>query len=734
MSDEYKGLQESLDALAKSEETEKQVDDKAKYDENTPIHKMADNIFGKEQGEDGDAVQDSFGQEYVGEDIGLHGEVPLFGEQGKDAVFDFGKDLGEGFGEDFGEDEDSKGVGAIDFGADANLFEGIGQEGEVGMDIANLQIEGEENQEPFEKVEVVAEGGGNADDETVEDLLAETPVGEVEEPLEEPKEAGDSYEEPEDDVEEVAVPAGDAQEVEESQGEAEKAKPVTLEKDGVTYHTTTGSVREDVKVVTEEFLQEEQSRKEELQERIERAKEKKEQILGNADIQVNLDYVLEDSEGNQIEARNYEGGYLIDVIPIEKIKGVGSSEDIIRKGDLELANLQEDIHRFGLVEPIHVVPYKHVGYRTDDDGNEILTRPIYRHYLILSGRRRMETCIALGYTEIPALVDSTIPPQLIKFYEAITNNIKEYSFPEKLSHANFLKRTQTNLTNDMVENILNWRSGEYLKAQYIDQMKNDYPDIYRQVDTKKLSIEQGFKKLEKEIEKAEKELEKAEAGMSEDDIDEKLREDGKDELTELQVETQQQTVGDRKILDRMVRKSIEIRDLHCQCCGFGKGEEDFMGAFEVHHIIPVQYGGSDDKYNLILLCKNCHKLVHDYERGEFIPSQATFDKYDLVKRIVVLGNMLKRMRGKAFDWLRKNRDDLWNLVDNGKLSVGKALLKAEVDLKGESYFEPTPYDKFKGATGDLDLGIAMNDELGVIEWTVEDEEQNEEIMSYGKLS
>lgn len=733
MSDEYKGLQESLDALGGSEETEKQGEAVEKYDEDTPIHKMADNIFGKEQGEDGDVVRDSFGEEYEGEDIGLQGEMPMFVEQEVDAIVDFGADHGQDFGEDFGEDVGKAGA-VIDFGAGTGLFEGIEQEGTGSMDITNLQIEGEEKQEPLEE-EIVGVVGSDADEETVEDLLEETSVGGDEEQLVKgSEEESVSHAEPETVAKGTTVPVEDEQQAEASQEEVARAKPVTLEKDGVTYHTTTGSVREDVKVVTEEFLQEEQSRKEELQERIERAKEKKEQILGNADIQVNLDYVLEDSEGNQIEARNYEGGYLIDVIPIEKIKGVGSSEDIIRKGDLELANLQEDIHRFGLVEPIHVVPYKHTGYRTDDEGNEILTRPIYRHYLILSGRRRMETCIALGYTEIPALVDSTIPPQLIKFYEAITNNIKEYSFPEKLNHANFLKRTQTNLTNDMVENILNWRSGEYLKAQYIDQMKNDYPDIYRQVDTKKLSIEQGFKKLEKEIEKAGKELEKAEAGMSEDDIDEKLREDGKDELTELQVETQQQTVGDRKILDRMVRKSIEIRDLHCQCCGFGKGEEDFMGAFEVHHIIPVQYGGSDDKYNLILLCKNCHKLVHDYERGEFIPSQATFDKYDLVKRIVVLGNMLKRMRGKAFDWLRKNRDDLWNLVDNGKLSVGKALLKAEVDLKGESYFEPTPYEKFKEATGDLDLGIAMNDELGVIEWTVEDEEQKEEVMSYGKLS
>ncbi|PGT90147.1 HNH endonuclease [Bacillus thuringiensis] len=761
MSEKYEGLQDSLNRLGElMNEEEKDggqnpADNQEQtmgsgHNEDTPIHEMADAIFGHTEAEEtgtsvvtpigGVDIQDSFGDTYEGEDIfGEHDAEK--GEANLDAVTDFGNDMGDviDFGEDMGADLDiptdfGEDTGTLmDFGETVDDSIGITENTEtVGTTGADMGIPADFGVDIFAQEEQVSPVT----------LEKEEPMQDVTEPLVTEQEDQQKTNQEiglvdEDNVghvvqEEVVV------EIEEAKKEPislEKApapsQPESMTKDGVTYHTATGSVREDVKVVTEELIQEEKTKKEELQDRIERAKEKKEQLLGNPDIQVNLDYVLEDSDGNQIEARNYEGGYLLDVVPIDKIKGVGSSEDIIRKADLELANLQEDIHRVGLLEPLHVVPHRQVGYRQDNEGEDNLSRPVFHRYLLLSGRRRLEACIALGYTEIPVLVDSTIPPQLIKFYEAMTNNMKEYSFPEKLQHANFLKRTQSNITNDMVENILNWRSGEYLKAQYIDQMKNDYPDIYRQVDTNKLNIEQGFKKLEKEIEKAQKELEQGE--VSEDDIDEKLREENKDELTELQVDKQQQTVGDRKPLDRMVRKSIEIRDLHCQCCGFGKGEEDFMGVFQVHHMIPVQYGGSDDKYNLILLCSNCHKLVHDYERGEFIPAQVTFDKYDSVKRIVVLGNMLKRMRGLAFEWLRKNRDDLWNLVNKGATSVGKALVTAGADLKGETFFEPTPYEKFKQATSDLDLGIAMDDELGVIEWTAEDEKQNEEIMSYGKM-
>lgn len=31
---------------------------------------------------------------------------------------------------------------------------------------------------------------------------------------------------------------------------------------------------------------------------------------------------------------------------------------------------------------------------------------------------------------------------------------------------------------------------------------------------------------------------------------------------------------------------------------------------EIHHIIPVSAGGSDDDTNLVTLCSECHKVVH----------------------------------------------------------------------------------------------------------------------------
>ncbi|KTF59832.1 MULTISPECIES: ParB N-terminal domain-containing protein [Bacillus amyloliquefaciens group] len=431
----------------------------------------------------------------------------------------------------------------------------------------------------------------------------------------------------------------------------------------------------------------------------ERAKRIKKELEETEVVKTNLTASLEDSEGNPIEPRK-RGTLAVQVISIENDL---KQTNRVRVGDQDVYDLQESINRFGLIEPIHVVPF----------GD---------YYLLLNGYRRLEACVNLGYTEVPALVDGTIPPTMVKYYEAILNNVKPYRFSEKLKHGKHIRDTQKNVSYAAIEGILGLKAGEFLKALYIDQMKNDFPDVYKQVELGKMTIEQGFKKVEKEVEKIEKEAAAVDQ-LNSGEMDEQLRD--KDELSDLQIEKQKQTVGDRKVLDPVIRRSVETRDGgYCQCCGFGKGEPDFMGVFNVHHIIPVQYGGSDSKSNLILLCHNCHKLVHDYESGRFTPEQSTFDRRNDVKRIVVLGNMLLRMRKEALHVLRTKHKEVSRQVDKGVISIGKGLLKAKVDLKGEEKFGESPYSTFKDATMDLDLGGSVKGDLGAM--YLDNEEGNEE--------
>ena len=51
-------------------------------------------------------------------------------------------------------------------------------------------------------------------------------------------------------------------------------------------------------------------------------------------------------------------------------------------------------------------------------------------------------------------------------------------------------------------------------------------------------------------------------------------------------------------------KRVLIRDLNiCMACG--------MKGSEVHHIIPLVYGGRDDEDNMVTLCRLCHEQSPD---------------------------------------------------------------------------------------------------------------------------
>src|SRR5699024_8379199 len=106
-----------------------------------------------------------------------------------------------------------------------------------------------------------------------------------------------------------------------------------------------------------------------------------------------------------------------------------------------------------------------------------------------------------------------------------------------------------------------------------------------------------------------------------------------------------------------LKKTVETRAKGiCECCGYGKkdGKEspELIVVFIAHHIIPVQFGGSDSTQNLILVCPTCHELIHKYEKQQFNPEQETYDRNNDIKRIVVLGNMILKMRGTAINTLK----------------------------------------------------------------------------------
>lgn len=77
-----------------------------------------------------------------------------------------------------------------------------------------------------------------------------------------------------------------------------------------------------------------------------------------------------------------------------------------------------------------------------------------------------------------------------------------------------------------------------------------------------------------------------------------------------------------------LREYIKMRDkLTCRLCKM------FLesNVLQVHHIIPVSNGGTDDKKNLVLLCYHCHTKVHQQGHEKYVDE---FTKYSSIAESV----------------------------------------------------------------------------------------------------
>lgn len=69
----------------------------------------------------------------------------------------------------------------------------------------------------------------------------------------------------------------------------------------------------------------------------------------------------------------------------------------------------------------------------------------------------------------------------------------------------------------------------------------------------------------------------------------------------------------REIVSASLRQQVfELYNNRCYICGFS-----IHTILRVHHRVPVSLGGTDEIENLVLLCPNCHTLVHLFSSQRF---------------------------------------------------------------------------------------------------------------------
>ena len=74
---------------------------------------------------------------------------------------------------------------------------------------------------------------------------------------------------------------------------------------------------------------------------------------------------------------------------------------------------------------------------------------------------------------------------------------------------------------------------------------------------------------------------------------------------------------EKKVIVTLVKRNIKLAGKlkllyqgKCQICNFTFEKKNGENYSEIHHIIPLGEKGSDEIKNIIVLCANCHRLIH----------------------------------------------------------------------------------------------------------------------------
>lgn len=240
-------------------------------------------------------------------------------------------------------------------------------------------------------------------------------------------------------------------------------------------------------------------------------------------------------------------------------------KDRIRKDFGNIEELAKDIKENGLINPPVVTP----------------------EYVLIAGERRTKACQVLNYSQIEVRV-MTVKDALhqLKLEISENENRKDFSFSEKMQWAEQLKdeyskiakknqggriRASTPIdSNKQVAKDVGFGNKEtYRQAKYIYENGNE--DLIKQLDEGQLSINKAYNTLKN-----------------------------------------QNKIQSRKPISNQVLKSLAIRSKgFCEICGWGgQGLENILVN---HHIHKYSNTKDNSLNNLIMICPNCHGMIHTLE-------------------------------------------------------------------------------------------------------------------------
>ena len=377
---------------------------------------------------------------------------------------------------------------------------------------------------------------------------------------------------------------------------------------------------------------------------------------------------------------------------------------------LSQEQLTTSIIKYGMLLPIMVFP------------NNLYD--LSQGYTIIDGEKRAKAELQNGQSKIRSLIMYNVTPNTAKVMRLMLNERVYINADHLFDLYDNIRNITDQFSTNEIETMLNLNSGDFAKLSTLKMMLKKYQndssisenlqDCYDNLLNNQITIDTALNQFEdiekKYLKKKQRDDKKSQKDNSKDDMDkidngaDAIEQDKGDEsLLNIGEQDHQQYVGDeRRILPSSLIKQIYARDESmCTICGYGGARNLSVSTqLEKHHIVDVQYGGTDNINNLVLLCPNCHHLVTTFLNGkatEYKPNPEDLKRNPQNWACVALGNMGRIAKEEALRRIKKADEKVYNQIINNKMTVGQGLKKLRLTKIMPKEFNNHPYFTFKKA-------------------------------------
>ena len=347
--------------------------------------------------------------------------------------------------------------------------------------------------------------------------------------------------------------------------------------------------------------------------------------------------------------------------------------------------LTQSIAEMGILQPIHVAETAGYSEHLSDGGEP--EKYSGQKFILIDGLRRIFGGTRNNMFGCNAIVwhfdNSDVGRESLISLSLILNKVQTHKWQEIWEMFQVLELNDISSPAE-IEYLLQLESGDAMRLK--DIMLSEYDEVKEALISNKKTLQQAYSmlnKLRKDEDKLQMEdtrgisiTESGEAiadtqervllsneevkeilDMAGDSSDVQFSDDNFSEWSgeDVPYNWQDRREGDR--IDENLRQSILERDrFTCQISGFGEGLPAHLTRklLNVHHKVPVQFGGLDDPENLVTLSRDVHDLVHMIiaQNGKLGISKSTYDELseetkNTYKGIMLLVNIALRAAEKA---------------------------------------------------------------------------------------